>query len=56
VISPQFGQGNFVASCPGAIILLQLVHVGIFKAVRAVSFVDAIVNSPLKDELEGLNI
>jgi len=27
-ISPQFGQGNFVASAPGAIILLHEVHMG----------------------------
>jgi hypothetical protein len=53
VISPQFGQENFVASCPGEIIRLQLVHVGIFNAVFVVSFVDAIVKSPFKDELEG---
>jgi hypothetical protein len=56
VISPQFGQGNFVASCPGEIILLQLVHVGMFKAALVVSFVDVIFYSPSKDKLEGLNI
>jgi hypothetical protein len=56
VISPQFGQENFVASWPGEIILLQLVHTGIFNVALVASFADANVNSPLKDELEGLNI
>ena len=31
-----------MASCPGEIILLQLVHVGMFKAALVVSFVDVI--------------
>jgi hypothetical protein len=54
VISPQFGQENFVASWPGEIIRLQLVHTGIFNAALVDSFADANVNSPLIDE--GLNI
>jgi len=29
-ISPQLGQSNFTASVPGAIVLLQDVHVGSF--------------------------
>jgi len=29
VISPQFGQGNFVASVSGGIVLWHDVHVGI---------------------------
>jgi hypothetical protein len=56
VISPQLGQENFVASWPGEIIRLQLVHTGMFNVALVVSFADANVNSPLKDELEGLNI
>jgi hypothetical protein len=35
-ISPQFGQGNFVASVPGAIILWHDVHVGMAVVVAVV--------------------
>ena len=56
MISPQFGQENFVASWPGEIIRLQLVHTGIFNAALGDAFPDANVNSPLIDDFEGLNI
>ena len=45
-----------MASWPGEIIRLQLVHTGMFKAALVVSFAEVNVNSPSKDELEGLNI
>jgi len=54
MISPQFGQENLVASWPGEIILLQLVHTGIFNAALAFSFSDDNISSPLKDEPKGL--
>jgi len=38
VISPQFGQENLVASWLGAIMWLQLVHVGMFIPVSVVPF------------------
>jgi len=56
VISPQFGQGNLVASWPGEIMRLQLVHVGMFIPVSAVPFAAICYSFSFMDKFEGLNI
>jgi hypothetical protein len=53
VISPQFGQENLVASWPGAIMWLQLVHVGMLSPVSAVPFAAICYSFSFMNKLKG---
>ena len=50
VISPQFGQLNFVAFEPGGIVRLQLVQIGVCRVVEMLSEV-LMVSLPFEGSL-----